>query len=53
MAKDWKDNRCFRKFDFSGKGIDLHDPKDIIIGNYPWRWLCMVSAGGPVRSSPT
>ncbi|KAK9795575.1 hypothetical protein WJX73_005235 [Symbiochloris irregularis] len=40
LPEDWRENQCLGKFDFSGKGIDLHDPKDIIIGNYDWGYLC-------------
>ncbi|MCJ1422972.1 hypothetical protein MMC29_000853 [Sticta canariensis] len=39
--KNWRENSCFSKFDFSGKGIDLHDPKDIFIGRYDYGYLCM------------
>lgn len=43
LPGDWRENKCLGKFDFSGKGIDLHDPKDILIGNYDWGYLCWVS----------
>lgn len=40
--KNWRENRCFSKFDFSGKGIDLHSPYDIVVGKYDYGYLCMV-----------
>lgn len=40
--KNWRENRCFSKFDFSGKGIDFHSPYDIVVGKYDYGYLCMV-----------
>ena len=42
MVKGWRENKCFRKFDFSGQGIDLHSPRDIILGKYDYKFLCTV-----------